>query len=176
MKAFVAIAALAAHAAAASRIAEYASGARRHQPPPPPRDAPAPTTRYPPHPPPLTASGLHDPVGSVAGLITRRLGAAYLPYFDLRVIPQDASTGNDVFELDYNASTKQVVVRGSAGYAIAAGLNWYIKYETNSSFSWGRGGSGNHIALPPPDELVPPAPLRMAAPVRYRYAYNVRLP
>ena len=64
-------------------------------------------------------------------------------------------------------------MRGSSGYAIAAGLNWYLKYTANCSFTWGRDGSGNNAALPPPGALVAPAPLRMESAVRWRYAYNV---
>ena len=172
----ITLALFAARALAVTRIADYAAGVRHHQPPPV-RVAPAgsdvPTTRYPPQPPTLTASGLHDPIGSVTGLIARLLGAAYVPAFQLEVIPKNESSGNDVFELDYNASTRGVIIRGSAGYAIAAGLNWYLKYTTNSSISWGRGGSGNHIAVPSPDALLPPARTRMSSSLRFSYAYNV---
>ena len=118
----------------------------------------------------LVQSGLHDPVGSVQGLITRVLGAQYVPGFALAVIPL-AANGNDVFELDSAPGT--VIVRGSSGFALAAGLSWYLKYTANCSVSWGRGGSGNNVALPPPASLVAPAKLRMESAVRWRYAYNV---
>lgn len=121
----------------------------------------------------LRKSGLHDPIGSVQGLITRRLGAAYVPSFQLQVIPA-APNGEDVFQLDFNQATKQVIVRGSAGYAMAAGLNWYLKYTANVSFSWGRNDSGNQVKLPEPGTLTPPAnPGQTIAPVKYRYSYNV---
>ena len=120
---------------------------------------------------PLVRSGLHAPVASVQGLIARVLGAQYVASFSLVVIPAGAS-GNDVFELD--GAGGAVIVRGSSGYAIAAGINWYLKYWANCSVSWGRDGSGNNVALPPPGVLVPPAqPLRMESAVRWRYAYNV---
>ena len=118
----------------------------------------------------LEKSGLHAPVLSVQGLIGRVLGAQYVPAFTLLSIPP-ASNGNDVFELDYAGGS--VVVRGSSGYALAAGLNWYLKYTANCSVSWGRDGSGNNVALPAPTALVAPAPLRMESAVRWRYAYNV---
>lgn len=62
---------------------------------------------------PIARSGLHDPVGSVQGLISRVLGPQYVSAFQLQVIPADPS-GNDVFELDSSGS--QVVIRGSAGW------------------------------------------------------------
>lgn len=136
----------------------------------------SPTTAHPPVDVRLSRSGLHAPVASVQGLIGRLLGAPRVASFALEVIPADPATGNDVFELDYDAAQQLVVVRGNAGYSIAAGLNWYLKYSLNCSFSWGRGGSGNNVAgVPPAGALPPPAggPVRMAAPVRWRYAYNV---
>ena len=117
---------------AASRLSQYAAGRRSHQPPP------LRTAEWSTHSqlgtitgaataasiPTLTHSGLHDPIGSVSGLITRLLGAQVLPLFQLEIIPRDAASGNDVYEIDYNASTGNVIIRGNAGYALAAGLNW----------------------------------------------------
>ena len=119
----------------------------------------------------LIKSGLHAPVASVQGLITRLLGPAYVASFTLTVIPV-ASDGNDVFELA-PAPGGGVSVSGSSGYALAAGLNWYLKYTANCSASWGRDGSGNNVVLPPPGSLPSPSPLRMESAVRWRYAYNV---
>jgi alpha-N-acetylglucosaminidase len=128
----------------------------------------------------LTHSGLHDPVGSVQGLITRLLGPAYLPSFALIPIPRDNATGYDVFELDSNAT--HVILRGNAGYSLAACFNWYIKYTVNASFTWGRRRpdgtlSGNQLSsLPEPGSPFPAplgGPLRMVSNVSFRYAFNV---
>lgn len=100
-------------------------------------------------------SGLHDPLSAVQGLIGRVLGAQYIPSFELVVVPADPTTGADVFEVDSFAGL--VVIRGNAGYAIAAGLNWWLKYTANCSVSWGRDGTGNQVALPPPGQLPMPA-------------------
>jgi hypothetical protein len=122
----------------------------------------------------LHLSGLHDPIGSVQGLVSRLLGNEYVSSFSFSVIDKDPSSGNDVFELDYDTTGKTVIVRGSAGYAISSGLNWYLKYTANCSFTWGRNGSGNQISLlPQPNSLIPPTPLRMVSAVAWRYAYNV---
>jgi len=56
---------------------------------------------------------VHDPVGSVQGLIGRLLGANYISSFELDVIAADPDTGNDVFELD--AAEGKVVLRGNSG-------------------------------------------------------------
>jgi len=122
----------------------------------------------------LQLSGLHDPIGSVQGLVSRLLGDEYVSSFSFSVIDKDPSTGNDVFELDYDSTGKTVIVRGSAGYSISSGLNWYLKYTANCSFTWGRNGSGNQInLLPQPNLLIAPTPLRMVSAVAWRYAYNV---
>jgi alpha-N-acetylglucosaminidase len=121
----------------------------------------------------ITKSGLHDPIGSVQGLIARVLGPQYVSSFQLEVVPPQAS-GADVFELDGVPGTNTVIVRGSAGYAIASGLNWWMKYTANVSVTWGRNGSGNSVSLlPAPGALPLPAPLSQPAPVTFRYAYNV---
>lgn len=118
-------------------------------------------------------SGLHDPVGSVQGLIGRVLGPQYVSSFNLTVIPPDPATGFDVYELEAGTAG-QIVLRGSAGFAIAAGLSTWLKYTANCSVSWGRNGSGNQVVLPPPGELpMPSASSRVVAPVRERYSYNV---
>jgi hypothetical protein len=115
------------------------------------------------NPSPLLHSGLHDPVGSVQGLIERVLGESYVHSFTLVPIPRDTATGYDVFELDYAAGNRTVVVRGNAGYSLAAGLNWYLKYTLNCSATWGRRAddgslTGNQLsALPRPDALIPPS-------------------
>lgn len=58
-------------------------------------------------------------------------------------------------------------------YAISAGLGWYLKYTCNASVSWGRGASGNNVALPSPGQLPLPTPQTQLASVQWRYAYNV---
>lgn len=50
--------------------------------------------------------------------------------------------GLDKFEL--RTKNGKVLVKGNTPVAMASGLNWYLKYHTNSSVSW----SGNQIDLP----------------------------
>ena len=54
-----------------------------------------------------------DPVQSVEGLISRVIGAAYIPLFSLSVIPADPTTSRDVFELEAGAGGT-VAIRGVA--------------------------------------------------------------
>ena len=123
----------------------------------------------------LQTSTLHDPVASAQGLITRLLGAAYLPRVQLEVIPPDADTGRDAYEID--AAAGNLVLRGNSGVALASALGAWLKEYTNSSWHWGRDGTGNYISLPvnaPPAALpLPPARVRTVSPVKYRYSYNV---
>ena len=122
---------------------------------------------------PRARSGQHDPIGSVQGLIRRVIGPQYISSFNLSVIPPDAVTGFDVFELS-PGNAGRIDIRGSAGFALAAGLNEWLKYTANCSISWGRNGTGNQVLLPPPGNLPMPATSsRVVAPVRERYAYNV---
>jgi len=140
---------------------------------------------YPPATLSLKSSGLHDPIGSVQGLITRLLGSEYLSSFQLNIIPSDPLTNNDVFEIS-SGNNGTVIINGNAGYSIAAGLNWYLKYTLNISISWGRRNpldnrlTGNNLlSLPLPNQF--PAPktntsnttIRIVSPVKIRYAYNV---
>jgi hypothetical protein len=114
-----------------------------------------------------------DPIGSTQGLIGRVIGDFFLARVQLEVIPA-APSGNDVFELDATPDGK-LVVRGNNGVALSMGLGYWLKYYTNSSWSWGRLGSGNLIqvtattgALP-----LPASRQRIESPVAVRYAYNV---
>lgn len=47
---------------------------------------------------------LQDPIGSVQGVVGRLLGPDYVTAFDFYVIPADAQSGHDVFELDANVT------------------------------------------------------------------------
>jgi len=118
----------------------------------------------------------HDPVQAVTGLISRLLGAEYLAALDLVVLPADAATGRDVFEVGGPAAAgRRVRLAGNTGVSLASALHWYLKYSVNASVSWGRGGSGNQLAsVPPPAALpAPPAATRVVTPNKVRYLYNV---
>ena len=127
----------------------------------------------PPWSPPVRA---HDPVSAVAGLVTRLLGAAYLPAFALEVLPADAASGHDVYEVGGGAPGGRVRLAGNTGVALASALHHYLKHACNASVSWGRGGSGNQLRSVPPPAALPPAPapaVRVVTPNAVRWLYNV---
>jgi alpha-N-acetylglucosaminidase len=119
------------------------------------------------------AAGQANPIASAQGLISRLLGASYVPAFALEVIPADPATGNDAFEIDTNGTAP--VLRGNTGVALASALHWYLKYYCGASIGWGRDGTGNQLAsVPAPGKLPLPASVyRAASNVKYRYYYNV---
>jgi len=109
----------------------------------------------------------------VQGLVSRVLGPQYVNSFIFQVIPD--VNGYDVYEIS-PTSNGTIIIRGNAGYVLSAGLNWYLKYTANCSFSWGRNGSGNQIRnLPLPSTGLPqpPSTIRMVSNLKYRYSYNV---
>ena len=48
---------------------------------------------------PLKPGPTHDPLGSVKGLVFRKLGYEYVDAFSYEVIPADSESGHDVFEV-----------------------------------------------------------------------------
>lgn len=115
---------------------------------------------------------MRDPVVATQGLITRVLGAPFLSHVSLQAIPADpAAPGSNVFELDAGTDGK-LVIRGNTGVAMSMGLGYWLKYSTNSSWAWGRNGTGNNIRIPNPLP-VPPAKQRVVAPVEKSYYMNV---
>lgn len=115
---------------------------------------------------------VHDPIGSVQGLISRVLGQEYVGTFELSVI--SPSSGNDVFQVG-PGKTARVAISGNKGLSIAAGLYSYLKTNCNASISWGKGQSGNQLSTVPSPELlpVPSTTTQRVSPVQWRYASNV---
>jgi alpha-N-acetylglucosaminidase len=40
-----------------------------------------------------------------------------------------------------------VLLKGNNGVSLASALHWYLKYTANSSITWGRMRSGEHLEL-----------------------------
>lgn len=123
------------------------------------------------------ASPPHDPTGSTQGLIARVLGPQYVAAFAIAVIPPDAATGRDVFELGappFTATSAAAVqLSGSSGVALASALGWYMKYALNASWGFGVNNTGHQTGtVPPPEALPAPATGRFVSPAVYRYSYN----
>jgi len=117
----------------------------------------------------------HDPVSATEGLISRVLGPQYVSAFSVTVIPPDAATGRDVFEIGAPPSSSAATVQlaGSCGVALASALGYYLKYSLNASWGFGVNNTGHQTgSIPPPGALPPPAAGRYVSPALYRYSYN----
>ena len=109
-----------------------------------------------------------DPITAIEGLVSRILGKEYVTRFVFEVINPDPVSGNDVFEIDANTTSKKPVLRGNNGVALASAFNFYLKYNCMCSISWGRDGTGDQLNVPQPLPL-PTSVKRMVSPVKYRY-------
>ena len=96
------------------------------------------------------------------GLIARVL-PEHAKHFIVEVIPPAGT--NDVFELESRDGT--IVVRGNNGVAIAAGLNWYLKYYCQCHVAL----TTRQLQLPNPLPPVQPK-VRRVSQARWRYFLN----
>lgn len=96
------------------------------------------------------------------GLVQRLIPAQAERFLFESLPPQD---GRDVFELE--TADGRVIVRGSSGVAIAAGVNWYLEHACHCDVSW----CGSQLHLPP---VLPTLgqKVRQTTPYRYRYFFN----
>src|SRR5690606_23833946 len=76
-----------------------------------------------------------------SGLITRWI-PQWSSVFQLNIAV--APNGMDFFTLE-NSASGGISITGNTGVSLAMGLNWYLKYYANCSFSWGWDGSGNQV-------------------------------
>jgi alpha-N-acetylglucosaminidase len=117
----------------------------------------------------------HDPVSSTQGLVSRVLGPQYVAAFSVAVIPPDAATGRDAFEIGaaLDPTAAAVQLSGSNGVALASALGFYLKYSLNASWGFGVNNTGHQTStIPPPEALPTPAASRFVSPALYRYSYN----
>lgn len=121
-----------------------------------------------------TATNTRTQKAAVRGLLSRRLPAEAASQFDIELLPvlSSASSPADVFEIANGAVPGRILVRGSSGTAIAAGINHYLKYYCNVSISW------ETLSSPPPRVPLPlphlaQSPLRIETQMRLRYYMNV---
>ncbi len=107
-------------------------------------------------------AGTGDDLGAARELIAR-----VLPHrsssFIVELIPADA--GRDVFEIE--SQKDKIVLRGNNGVAVAAGLNWYLKYYCNCHFAL----KAQQMQAPDPFPAVHPK-VRRVSQDRWRYVLN----
>jgi alpha-N-acetylglucosaminidase len=103
-----------------------------------------------------------EPMQAVRGLLHRVLPAREKS-FVLEVIPEDH--GRDVFEIE--SQGEKIVLRGNRGVALAAGLNWYLKYFCQCHYSL----KSRQIQVPNPLPCVAPR-IRRVSEDHWRYFLN----
>ena len=125
------------------------------------------------------AQPVHDPVSAVQGLISRML-PGHEAQFELATCApktKGGGFGDDAWEIHPGSQhgDTTVLLKGSSGVALASALNWYLKYYTNSSITWGDRNTGTHLDLPAAGQPLPQpdAPLRKTRTSKYSYAWNV---
>lgn len=94
-----------------------------------------------------------------------RVTPGYEKQYVLEVIPADAQSGEDVFEVD--ARKGKVVLRGNNPVALASAFHWYLKYTCKAQLSW----FGDQLNLP--ERLpLPAAKERRTIGGKYRAYFN----
>lgn len=125
-------------------------------------------------PPPTPASQ----VGAVQGLLGRVLPTHIAALFELAIDPAVppglGGTDGSVAYFSLSNAAGGIAVTASGGVELASGCHYYLKFHTNTSFSW----FGDNLAnLPPAGHPLPALPASDSLVVRYtddaiRFGYN----
>ncbi|MCQ4863047.1 alpha-N-acetylglucosaminidase C-terminal domain-containing protein [Pseudoflavonifractor phocaeensis] len=108
------------------------------------------------------------PLRTVGELIDRVTGAGSKDRFVLEMIPADAVTGMDVYEVDWDAAKSMPVLRGNNAVALATAYNYYLKYFAYLDFPYvGDCDLTLPAVLPQMGERV-----RIVFPYEYRHYFN----
>ena len=108
------------------------------------------------------------PLRTVGELIDRVTGAGSKDRFVLEMIPADAVTGMDVYEVDWDAAKSMPVLRGNNAVALATAYNYYLKYFAYLDFPYvGDCDLTLPAVLPQVGERV-----RIVFPYEYRHYFN----
>ena len=102
-------------------------------------------------------------LNAVHNLATRVLGQENAKRFVFKKI--ESVSENDEFKIDF--TNEKILITGNSNIALVSGLNWYLKYYTNSQISW----ETKRINLP---EKLPIAdnPVIRKSPFSYSYYLN----
>ncbi len=107
-----------------------------------------------------------DTYAEVYGIIGRRLGKEYIPWFEFKLCKNPVDGHDyDFFELSY--SEGKITVKGNNGVSLCTGLNYYLKYYCKVNISQ----VGEQVRMP--DEIVVlDASVFKETKSKIRYAYN----
>ena len=100
---------------------------------------------------------------SVTELATRLLCKEYAGHF----VFERSNPVSDKDEFEITSKGDKIVIKGNSPVAMASGLNWYLKYYTNSHISW----EAKQIVMP---EVLPviEKPVVLKSPFTYSYYLN----
>lgn len=104
-----------------------------------------------------------EELNAVHNLAVRVLGKKDAGKFVFEKI--ESTSKNDEFEIDFRNG--KVLIKGNSTISLASGLNWYLRYYTNSHISW----ETTRINLP---EEIPVMnnPVIRKSPFSYSYYLN----
>jgi len=106
------------------------------------------------------------PLIEIRNLIDRVTGPSSSERFEYEIIPKDAVTGMDVYEIDWKDG--KPVLRGNNMVSLASAFNYYLKYYIYLDFPY-VGDSRLHL----PETLVSvPTKIRIVFPYQYRHYFN----
>ena len=110
-------------------------------------------------------------------LVRRLLPPASAAQIELGLLPANASTGSgvvDAFELapPRDPATGALLLRGTSGVALAAGLRHYLFAHCNSSFSWLGDNLAPAVSSPHLPRITPRTAARRRTALRFRFALN----
>ncbi|EFA74835.1 alpha-N-acetylglucosaminidase [Heterostelium album PN500] len=105
----------------------------------------------------------------VQGLISRILGPQFIPYFNLVLI--NTTTGQQYFEVssDTSGRTTTITIKADTPVNLASGINFYLKYYGQCSFTW----TGDQCNLTASNLPVVNNPVSIDMLSQYRYYMNV---
>lgn len=108
------------------------------------------------------------PLRTVGELIDRVTGTGSKDSFILEMIPADADTGMDVYEVDWDSVQQKPILRGNDAVSLATAYNYYLKYFAYLDFPYvGDCNLKLPAALPVVDEKI-----RIVFPYEYRHYFN----
>ena len=108
------------------------------------------------------------PVRETKNLIERITGEGSSEKFIIETIPADEESGNDVYEVDWDAEAGKPVLRGNDGVSLATAYNYYLKYFAYLDFPY----VGEYDLELPEDMPEVTEPVRIVFPYEYRHYFN----
>ncbi|MED6134837.1 hypothetical protein PIB30_040699 [Stylosanthes scabra] len=116
---------------------------------------------------------------AAASAVLRRLLPAHSSSFHFRIITKDQCGGDYCFFIENHPSytrtgDPQILISGTTGVDIVAGLHWYLKQQCGSHISWDKTGGSQLSSVPKAGFLprVQEAGILVTRPVPWSYYQN----